>query len=239
MDNHPANTVTIGPYAMRVVPNTHMADCLAQNGLNYEAHVVRWLRERLRPGQVFLDVGACWGFYALVANHLTGGDITTISIEPNLNNFHILTHNLVTNRLKRAVALSVGVAAGRTLLTYPGGWENVSGQTVVGGGDALLVGVGLDAVLPRCLYPDVVKMDVEGSEGLAIAGGVEALSACHAMAMEFCPEHIRNRGCEPQRVFEQVLDMRWKTITNLSTSRRVRSWEDLEGVLICDLALER
>lgn len=47
----------------------------------WEPHMTRWLQRRLKPGDVFVDVGANIGYYSILASRLVGARGKVVAIE--------------------------------------------------------------------------------------------------------------------------------------------------------------
>ena len=146
----------------------------------YEPQETAFVAELLRPGMTFVDVGGNWGYYTLLAAHLTGVSGKVVSFEPDPRLFPILNHNISYNKLTHVKALQVAAADEDGLLTLAGFEEN-SGKR----GLSRLVNDGditgpkfqvqtrtIDAALDElCVgQVDLLKMDIEGAEELALIG---------------------------------------------------------------------
>ncbi|WP_328702987.1 FkbM family methyltransferase [Arenibaculum pallidiluteum] len=149
---------------------------------------LRELHRFVRPGDVFVDVGANIGLYSLKAARLAGPTGRVVAVEPGRTAADLLEENLALNRhanvaahvavVRKALSDRSGeatlhhIAAGNdpqafSLLTdgsAPGA-ERVETTTL----DALAAQLGLPRV-------DCVKIDVEGAEPLVIDGGREVLT---------------------------------------------------------------
>lgn len=84
----------------------------------YEAGLTRFVASVLRPGDVFVDVGANIGYYTLVAASLVGGSGRVIACEPEEQNFTLLQANVETNQYRqvRLLQTAVGDKAGTVTL---------------------------------------------------------------------------------------------------------------------------
>jgi FkbM family methyltransferase len=146
----------------------------------YESVVVKWLRESLKPGDTFLDIGANIGFYSVLAARLIGPSGSVVAIEADPQVAETLTENFEANHLANARALSGAVAghagtvrlgrapaSGWTGLYYrkPDEWIEVPAFT----GDGLVESLALEKI-------DTVKIDVEGAEGDVLAGMTDLLT---------------------------------------------------------------
>lgn len=145
----------------------------------YEGVVVKWLHENLKPGDVFLDIGANIGFYSVCASSLVGPSGLVVAIEADPKVAENLTRNFDANHLSNARALSGAVtdivgtvrlgrapASGWTGLYYAKAdeWVEVEAFT----GDAVFRSLGVEKI-------DAIKVDVEGAEGHVLAGMTELL----------------------------------------------------------------
>src|SRR5262249_13205461 len=63
----------------------------------YEPQETALVRSILRPGMSFVDVGANWGYFTLLAAHLVGKGGRVISLEPDPRLFPILQRNVTRN----------------------------------------------------------------------------------------------------------------------------------------------
>jgi predicted RNA methylase len=70
------------------------------------------VRQLLQPGQVFLDLGAHWGYFTLVAADRVGPGGKVVACEPHSELYRLLEANIALNGLQMSVtALAVAVAA--------------------------------------------------------------------------------------------------------------------------------
>lgn len=140
----------------------------------------------LRPGDLFVDVGANVGAYTLLASGVAAA--RTVAFEPNPSTFRYLAENVRMNDLEKRVTMynaAVGRGEGRLRLTDDLGTENF---VCVDGHDSSGVEVRvmtLDAALENSA-PTLIKVDVEGFEVEVFGGGEKTLlaSALQAMIVE-------------------------------------------------------
>lgn len=62
----------------------------------YENDVSHYILQYLQPGMTFIDIGAHFGLFSLLASHLVKEEGKVFSIEPTPSTFQFLTHNLNT-----------------------------------------------------------------------------------------------------------------------------------------------
>src|SRR3954451_131832 len=97
--------------AMRVVVPEIVGTQLSRYGF-IEPEVTRVLLERLRPGMVFFDVGAHYGYHSLVAHELVGPGGTVVAFEPGRDAFRLLSQNAETTDNVVVENLAVGGECG-------------------------------------------------------------------------------------------------------------------------------
>jgi FkbM family methyltransferase len=143
----------------------------------YERDKVELLSRFVKPGMVAYDIGANAGYYTLLLSRLVGPSGKVYSFEPLPANLVNLTHHVLENRLANCHVVQ-GAASDRDgLASFQIAASSSMGS--IGGGDSalqvstftldsLVAGAGLPP-------PDFVKLDVEGAEGLVLAGAVGIL----------------------------------------------------------------
>ena len=77
----------------------------------YEPPTRDLLERVLRPGDLFVDVGAHWGLFSLQAATHPAGGIEVVAFEPDLINATMLTENVGRNKLSNLVTV-IGAACG-------------------------------------------------------------------------------------------------------------------------------
>lgn len=127
----------------------------------------------LRPGDLFIDVGANIGSYTILAGKAIGADC--ISIEPVLSTFSHLMDNIRINNIQHNTsALNVGVGCSLGVLRFTAGFDTTN-HVMLGGQAGVEVQVRpLDDIVGSRV-PALIKIDVEGFEAEVIAGAKETL----------------------------------------------------------------
>jgi FkbM family methyltransferase len=80
-------------------------------GVLYEQELSKFLLRALRPGDVFVDVGAHIGYFSMLAAKLVGPTGAVFSFEPDTDNFARLTRHARENDLAQVQAFNMPVAA--------------------------------------------------------------------------------------------------------------------------------
>jgi FkbM family methyltransferase len=152
-----------------------MPRCIYWFGV-WEPLLSRWVEERLRPGDVFVDVGANMGYFSLLAARRVGPSGGVVAIEPAPPTFAKLTANLALNprAAVRPVQAAVGAREGAVRF-YRAAWNDAESSTVARSG-VEPAGDVQAFPLARLLSDDeiartrIVKIDIEGGEWDAVRG---------------------------------------------------------------------
>ncbi|OLC51950.1 MAG: hypothetical protein AUH85_18125 [Chloroflexi bacterium 13_1_40CM_4_68_4] len=145
-------------------------------------------RSVLRPGGVFIDVGAHYGYHSVLASDLVGPSGSVVAFEPNRRTFSVLVANVASRPNVRAEEVALDDAEGEAALQDYGprhsslctllpearvpAAERASLRAVT----AIVRTTTLDAyVEARGLRPDVVKIDAEGAELAILRGAARVL----------------------------------------------------------------
>ncbi len=139
----------------------------------FEPETVRLVRELIRPGAVVVDVGACLGFYTLLAAQLAGPGGVVYAFEPDPRNVRWLHHNLRINHCQNVTVVpsAVSDAPGvRQLFLHQSDPSQSSLHTTARRARRIPVQtVTLDGVLDGRRV-DLIKLDIEGGELRALKG---------------------------------------------------------------------
>lgn len=137
----------------------------------------------LRPGDLFVDVGANVGAYTVLASGEAGAD--TVAIEPDPATFAALEDNVALNRLGsrvRAIRSAVGPTSGVVELVGGLGTRSHVAPATTARATRTVATTTLDRILED-RAPAMVKLDVEGWELEALRGGAGTLVSPALMAM--------------------------------------------------------
>jgi len=153
----------------------------------FEPNEFAFLHGFLKPGMVFVDVGANDGYYTLFAGRRVGPRGKVVAIEPSTRERINLRRNLAQNRLDNVHVVPAALGA------VPGDADLHLAQGVHSGHNTLgkfahddVTAVNLERVLVKTLDKvaaelelqkiDFVKIDVEGAEASVVAGARSILA---------------------------------------------------------------
>jgi FkbM family methyltransferase len=151
----------------------------------YEQDEIGFVRDRLRPGDTAIDVGAHIGFFTMQMAAAVGSEGRVYAFEPLGANADLLERSIAENGFGDRVRFqrtAVGAAPGTATLTFPVETLNSGGAYLLLDGTVPLAGnrkqevplVALDALdLRRPVR--FIKMDVEGAEPQVLRGAERIL----------------------------------------------------------------
>jgi FkbM family methyltransferase len=195
-------------FEMYVMPNDCIGSVIVKYR-NWEPDVTCVVRNKLRSGDVFLDLGANVGYFSLLASSLVGPAGRVIAFEPNPQNQQLIYESKLLNNCANLTVYPYAVSNRSEILRFTtvgsnGGvvTDRIAGQRY----DLLVQSVVLDEFLPQHTRINFVKMDIEGHEPAALRG-MEGLLRRHRpkLITEYHPLVMRANNVEPPEEFLKQL----------------------------------
>lgn len=185
---------TYGTGPLRV----HLSDPMAQGWYDRdwaELPEIAALRgDRLRPGARIFNLGAHQGVVALMLAREVGDEGRVVAVEPSPHNAAAALRNRDLNGMRQVEVVQAAVSDREGTIAFN---ARLNGQLDDGSGSGGLLevpSVTVDALADRFGIPDVVFLDVEGAELMALRGAERVL----ASGADFCVEvHV---GCGLERL---------------------------------------
>jgi FkbM family methyltransferase len=148
---------------------------------DYEPHLTRAISSVLPPGSRFLDIGANVGWFALLAASLVGPSGVVVAVEAHPVNADVLSRSRTLNGLENILVLPVAASdrVGTVQLQSAGGSNAaiVADDGTRAAGDHFVTAVPLDDLRDLIGPVDVMKVDTEGAEYLALRGASQLVAA--------------------------------------------------------------
>jgi FkbM family methyltransferase len=198
----------------------------------WEDHVTSALRERLRPGDGFLDVGANIGYFTALAATAVGSAGRVFAIEPMDKNLQLIYGTLERNGFAQ-VRVHPFAAADAAVIVRMGTHGGSSNGEVVrewNRGERPLYAQArrLDDLLCDAVRIDVAKFDIEGFELHAWRGFEAGLRRHRPIVLtEFHPKCLlENAGVEPQAYAAALLEYGVVTVLHFDGVRSVCDSEE-------------
>lgn len=165
---------------------------------DYERATRRMVERLLPRGGTFIDIGAHVGLYTLAAARRAGPRGRIYAFEPDPDNYRLLKNNIQRNGYTNVTALPLAVSArsGRSpfFLSRQGNDRHSffpNPNSIFREQCRSVETIALDDFVASTGWPDIdlVKMDIEGAEPLAIAGMGRLLDrpTCPHLIVEFSP----------------------------------------------------
>lgn len=178
-----------------------------------ELDTADFIRRFLRPGMVFLDVGAHIGEYTLLAAQSVGASGEVHGFEPQANLFPILSQNVGMNSLNNVTlncsAVSNQVGEIEFEVFNEPSVSSIRKHTTVSQ-NAKLVRVACTSLNTYWSHQsrkiDLIKVDVEGAEKLVFEGAEELMSLPSSEAptwlFEYSPDAYACFGYQPSEILK-------------------------------------
>ena len=188
----------------------------------FERGELQFLNAFLRPGDIFVDIGANVGFFTVTAAHLVGETGHVYAFEPCSKTFERLSDNVYLNHLKNVscyqLALSDTLRIQDMNISLDGydAWNSLAKP---------VLGESFGAETVNCVKWDdflrehgsardarMIKIDVEGWEKHVISGAREALSRPDAptLQVEFSDRASQSAGSSCYEIFQLLVDLGYK-----------------------------
>ena len=227
-----------------------MLACLVDTG-ELELGTRLLIQKFLRPGDVYVDVGANIGMHVLAAARTMQGQGKIIAFEPfeptkrmlektvRMNGFSDITeiHQAAVSNVSGRQNLYLGVASGHHSLFKLDTPEDISKRPV----EVALV--RMDEVMPSNQKINLLKIDAEGAELDVIESSASLIrnNPDIALIVEFGPSHLRRTGHTPKQWLGTFtkLGLNYQVINVYSGVLEVWSIEQLEQVDSVNLFFSR
>jgi FkbM family methyltransferase len=168
---------------------------------SWEPFETRIMYALLRPGDVFIDIGANIGWHTVMSGLRVGGAGRVFAFEPEGSNADLLERNVALNELKNvkvfrcALSERTGTSALVKSATNMGDHRIAAGSTgltvPVDTLDHLVASGGVDLARAR-----IVKIDTQGAEAMVLRGAQHTLARLSeqcALFIEFSPNLLRQQ----------------------------------------------
>jgi len=189
----------------------------------HEETTTNIFRKIIKPSNIFLDLGANIGYFSLLAAKLAGENGKIFSFEPEPKNFYYLQKNIEANNYKNIYPFQKAVSDknGTTELficEYDSGHHTIKqyeGVEIYSHGRPTekkpikIETISLDKFLEdKVNHVDVIKIDIEGAEVLAVGGMKNILNKNRniKILMEFFPLFIKKMGDSPEKLIKTLMD---------------------------------
>lgn len=179
----------------------------------WEPHMTRWLKSRLRPGDVLVDVGANIGVFAVLGSRLVGDEGRVVAVEASPVLHRRMLRHVQLNGCGNVRAVNAAVSDKQETLRFVlASSKNMGANSIVPYEGPTESSFQTDALpLTEILERDelvrarVVKIDVEGAEGRVVRGLAPLLDQLPSdveIAVEVTPERMAQLGESAEELLE-------------------------------------
>ena len=198
----------------------------------FETRTTNRLRNAVWPGLRLVDVGANFGYYAVLTAHWAGPEGRVWAFEPTVEFRRRLVEHLELNSLQERVrVLDYGLSDGdgegmisvgdssATLHPVEGGQTEFSERIRFRPLDAVAGELGITGV-------DLIKVDIDGHEPRFLAGARELIMRDRpAMVMEFSQLNLDCAGSDVRELRDRLLELGYELFSD-RTGRPFRTRTD-------------
>ncbi len=203
---------------------------------SYEPGPVKYIRRNIKSGMTCVDIGANVGYFTLLMAALVAPMGRVYSFEPSLRTFAILAQNLKLNRFDNVYIEQKAIANRTGTLEFhvgPAGYDVYNSAGAITHPSA--AHADFSSVTVPCMSLDhylhsvgvskidLLKLDVEGAEWLALQGMENTLRTNEDLKLiiEFSGQTTRGFGYEPSAMAEWLLD-RGHSLFFISSTGRLK-----------------
>jgi FkbM family methyltransferase len=140
----------------------------------YEIEKAELFAGHAKPGGTVYDIGANVGFYTLIASRAVGPTGRVVAFEPSPRNLGFLRHHLNLNHNTNVQVMDLAVSDSEGVTRFLVGKDPRISQ-ITAAGDITVHTTSLDRRMGELPLPDLIEMDIEGAEYLALRGAEQLL----------------------------------------------------------------
>jgi len=176
----------------------------------YEPELQTCVRDLVRPGMTVYDLGANIGYLTLLFARAVGEDGRVVAFEPLPGNLERLAEHIGRNSFAERVTVVPAAVADRQgrrrfyvrTSSAMGKLEGAAGRSLQGEESIMVHAIDLDSYVgdSRDRPPDVIKIDIEGGEVLALPGMRRTLREVRPAIL------LEIHGPEAARVIRQEME---------------------------------
>lgn len=171
----------------------------------WEAWITKWFIDIVKPGYVFVDVGANFGYYTRLVEKLAGPTGKVYAVEANPDLASSLQQSIIDFPIENSAPVTVHNVA---LSDSVGNVELAIFGNNLGGASILPDGIHghtitkripvkmttLDTIVDKGEFIDLVKLDIEGAEHLAFKGMENMLDRIDMVVLEVLPQTFKDNA---------------------------------------------
>jgi FkbM family methyltransferase len=196
---------------LAVIENDLVSNCIECNSV-WEQQVTDYLISNVKPSETIIEIGANVGYYTTLLAKLVGAGGRIYSYEANKDVYDLANLSLKMNELSKIVTIKniaisdrKGVvefsylepsAEANDIVNIGGGHISTENSICSGEKVKRVKAISLDEDLNDIKNVDWLRMDIEGSEILALKGAKRIIKSSPNLkiVMEWAPRMLKNYG---------------------------------------------
>jgi FkbM family methyltransferase len=202
----------------------------------FERTELEHFRKIIKPGMTVIDIGANIGLYTVIAAKLVGPEGKVFAYEPEDDNYEILKKNIEINKLSNVIPLKTALAEKVGAADLYLDLNNRGHHSFANSGKAeKVIRVETDT-LDHSLGKyhisnvNVIKMDIEGAEGLAFQGMSMTIAQSPDLMIltEFYPEIINKVGSIPSSFIMSLINTGFSLFSIDENTHTIQAIKNIE-----------
>ena len=201
----------------------------------YERYESELFRSKAKTDMTIIDIGANLGYYTAIASRRAGERGLVIAFEPEPNFFKILSRNISRNNMKNAICFEIAVAEKNGLTNLYLSNENKGHNSIIRSEELKTSTQVKTTTLDDFLFyqkitkVDIIKMDIEGAEILALEGMKNTLiKHLPLLFLEFSPHSIIKLNRNPADFLSTLRKIGYSVFEINKARRRLDSVTDFQ-----------
>lgn len=195
------------------------------------------IKKCIGAGDLYIDIGANYGFHTLCASRVVGDSGQVISFEPNPWAFKVLSAHLTINNIENCLAHNIGLsdeAAELSLSQREGHRTGTSTfRDVPNAQRSVSVPVKIGDEMLKDIPPAraLVKIDTEGFEYRAICGLEDFLKRDNvAVAAEITDKWLQQTGSSAQQLFAHMQERDFKAFRYEAKHQGLKTYLEIKPI---------
>lgn len=195
-------------------------ECIVQRSVylygNWESYDTCQVLKLLKPEWIIFDIGAYFGYYAMLACRHAGTGGKVFAFEPYPQSYKLLSENKRLNAFNNLTTIKLAVTNRNAVETFrvpPIYNQGSGGLAGTDHGTLSLETTTLDDFVHNhhLTRLDFIKMDIEGSEVFALAGGQETIQRFRPILMiELDPAKLNMLGQTSEGLIHAIHDLGYR-----------------------------
>jgi len=186
--------------------------------------IIKIMENNLKPGSIFIDIGAHIGYFTLLAAKLVGSKGRVYAFEPEPKNHELLSKNVKENGYQNVSVIKKCVSSRCGLVDFFISKDSGTHSTKIATGKKTISeSVTLDKFCRdrKISKIDLIKIDIEGGEINSFDGMKNVVKKSRSVKLiaEYVPSYIEKSGNTPKIFMDKLCDIGMRKFYLISDDR--------------------